>query len=398
MHTQRRILLPLVILLFLVGCGAPTVGNAPTALPRTLPTPVAAADTTELPAATSKPSDAASPLPAATLLPSDISSTTDAFLNRMLEAKLFSGSVLIARNDEILLSKGYGMADREERIPNTPQTKFRIGSITKQFTAMAILILQAQGKLNVQDAICTYISDCPAAWQPITIHQLLTHTSGIPSFTRFPEYLTIAKLSLTPAEMIARIANKPLDFIPGAEWSYSNSGYYLLGAIIERASGQSYEAFLQEHIFAPLKMIDTGYEHDKAMLATGYTSTLAKADDINMSIPYASGSLYSTVEDIYRWHQVLYTEQLVSTESLDKMFTAFVPVPEADGYGYGYAWFIDKQFNRQRNWHDGSINGFQDFASRYPDERVSIILFSNREATDTEGFEKTLAKLVFGEK
>jgi CubicO group peptidase (beta-lactamase class C family) len=172
----------------------------------------------------------------------------------------------------------------------------------------------------------------------------------------------------------------------------------VLGAIIERVSGQSYEAFLQEYIFAPVKMMDTGYEHNKDILATGYTSTLAKADDINTSIPYASGSLYSTVEDIYRWHQVLYTEQLVSKASLDKMFTTSVPVPEADGYGYGYAWFIDKQFNRQRNWHDGAINGFQDFVSRYPDDRVSIILFSNREETDTEGFEKMLAQILFGEK
>jgi len=307
----------------------------------------------------------------------------------------FSGSVLIAQNGEVLVADGYGMADQEKKIPNTPQTKFRIGSLTKQFTAMAILILQAQGKLKVQDGICTYIADCPARWQPITIHHLLTHTSGIPNYTSLLEYRTIRKLSLSPTELIARFSNKVLDFKTGKKWSYSSSGYVVLGAIIERVSGQTYEAFLQEHILAPLKMTTTGYEHDKSMLATGYTSLNAIADDLNMSIPYASGSLYSTVEDLYRWDQALSANQLISKELRDTMFTAAVPIPEADGYGYGYAWFIDKQFNQQRYWHDGNIDGFSAFFSRYPTDRVTIILLSNHQGADTEGLEKMLAQVVF---
>jgi len=409
MHTQRRILLPLVILMFLVGCGAPTVGNAPTPpgsiglspttpLPRIPPTSMPAADTTELPAATSLPSDVVPTLPAATLLPSDIISTTDVFLNRMLEARLFSGSVFIARNGEILLSKGYGMADREKRVPNTPQTKFRIGSITKQFTAMAILILQAQGKLNVQDAICKYISDCPAAWQSITLHHLLTHTSGIPNFTDFPDYQKTKQSPSSPTQTIGRFKDKPLDFQPGTKWSYSNSGYIILGFIIEQVSGQSYEMFLQEHIFVPLKMLDTGYEHSKNLLAIGYANSVSKADVIDMSIPYAAGALYSTVEDLYRWDQALYTEQLVSKELRDQMFIPFVPVPESNGLSYGYGWGIGTEVNHPVVGHGGGIEGFSTNILRFRDDKVTIIVLSNREDTDAGDISRQLARMIFGEK
>jgi CubicO group peptidase (beta-lactamase class C family) len=408
MHTQRLILLPFVILMFLVGCGAPTVANAPTPPgstglsptvqpPRTPPTPMLAADTTELLAATSLPSNVVSTLPAATLLPSDVISTTDAFLNRMLKARLFSGSVLIARNGEILLRKGYGMADRDKQIPNTPQTKFRLGSITKQFTAMAILMLQEQGKLQVQNRICTYFSKCPTAWQEITIHHLLTHTSGIPNFTDFPDYQKTKQSPSSPTQTIGRFNDKPLDFQPGTKWSYSNSGYIVLGFIIEQVSGQSYEMFLREHIFGPLKMMDTGYEHNNDLLAVGYANTVSKADAIDMSIPYAAGALYSTVEDLYRWDQALDTEQLVSKKLREQMFTSFVSVPDSSGGGYGYGWFIGTEVNRPMVGHGGGIEGFSTNIFRFRDDKVTIIVLSNQENTDTGGISHILAQRVFGE-
>lgn len=264
MSIQRIVLLLLVLIAFLSSCETPTAGNTPPPSPRPLPS--------------SLPLVASTALPVTTPQPSEVVSRTDAFLNQMLKAGLFSGSVLIARNGEILVSKGYGMANRQQQIPNTPQTKFRIGSVTKQFTAMAILMLQARGKLNVQDHICVYLTDCPPAWQPITIHQLLTHTSGIPDYRYFPDFPTFKELPASPAQTMARLKDKPLDFQPGAKWSYSTSGYIILGAIIEQVSGESYEAFLQQTIFVPLKLLDTGAAQNTTQLAIGYLDAVSPAD------------------------------------------------------------------------------------------------------------------------
>jgi len=389
MAIQRLILLLFVLLVFLSGCDVPTVGNTPPSQPRSLPSSLPNTDNTALPVATPHPSE--------------VISKTDAFLNQMLKAGLFSGSILIARNGEILVSKGYGMADRQQQIPNTPQTKFRIGSVTKQFTAMAILILQAQGKLNIQDRICVYLTDCPPAWQPITIHQLLTHTSGIPNFTDFPDIHTFKKLPASPAQIIARFKDKPLDFKPGEKWSYSNSGYIVLGFIIEQVTGASYEAFLQQHIFTPLKLLDTGYDHNNAQLARGYADSVSEADTLDMSAPYAAGALYSTVEDLYRWDQALYTEALVAPDLHTKMFTPFAAIPESfasiheiTGFGYGYGWFIGRLFNRQVFFHPGGIEGFRASIYRFPADRVTVIVLSNQESTDTDLVSRQLAQIVFG--
>jgi len=161
-----------------------------------------------------------------------ITSQVDTFLAREVEDEQFSGSVLIARAGKVLFSKGYSMADWDQHVPNTPHTEFRIGSLTKQFTAMAILLLQERGKLHVQDHMCLYVPHCPAAWQPITIHHLLTHTSGIPNYTAFSD-IDVTKPA-SPEQLIAHFINKPLAFQPGTRYSYSNSGYVVLGYIIER--------------------------------------------------------------------------------------------------------------------------------------------------------------------
>ncbi|HLE50437.1 MAG TPA: serine hydrolase domain-containing protein [Anaerolineales bacterium] len=314
-------------------------------------------------------------------------------LNEMAEQNLFSGSVLIAREGEILLSNGYGMADREKNIANTPQTKFYLGSITKQFTAMAILMLQAEGKLNVQDRICQYISDCPAAWHEITIHQLLIHTSGIPHFMDFP-----LDRPSTSAQTIARIKDKPLDFKPGEKWSYSGSGYNVLGYIIEQVTGKRYEVFLEEKIFEPLKMIDTGYAASNDNLAVGYENNFDLADNIDISNLYASGGLYSTVEDLYRWDQALYTEKLISKEVLDAIFTSYITIPpESNGESYGYGWVIAKKINHRWIGHEGVVPGFASEIDRYPDDKVTIILLSNEQDTSLLAITSAIAKKVLGE-
>ena len=215
----------------------------------------------------------------------------------------FSGAALISQNGKILFAAGYGQANRELGVPNAAQTKFRLGSITKQFTAAAILILHERGQLNVQDSICKYIDACPPAWSEVTIHHLLSHTGGIPSFTSMPDYMIKMNIPETTQSMVARFKDKPLDFKPGEKWNYSNSGYFLLGVIIEKVSHDSYEAFLQKNIFTPLRLSNTGYDHFATILpnrATGYsrnTDGPVNSAFIDMSQPYAAGSLYSTVED-----------------------------------------------------------------------------------------------------
>ncbi|MCI0552639.1 MAG: beta-lactamase family protein [Anaerolineae bacterium] len=372
---------------------------------------------------TQSPTVTESSPPSPTLEPEDPASKIDKTLNFLTERESFTGAVLVARNGEVLLSQGYGLADRDKNFPNTPQTKYRLGSITKQFTAMAILMLQAQNKLKVQDPVCHYIPECPVMWQDITIHHLLTHTSGIPDFTDFPDYETTKATPSSPLQTIARFKDMPLDFKPGEQWTYSNSGYILLGYIIEQASGQSYETFLQQNIFEPVQMKNTGYDHNDGSLATGYTGFYGhweKADYLDMTIPYAAGGLYSTIEDLYRWDQVLYTEQLMSQELLHLMFTPHVRIPDT-GLSYGYGWIAGEMNNHQVISHGGVIeslaagigsytnnsgNGFQgnnDIEGlateirRYTDDRVTIIILSNRDTTNVGTVSDQIAQTVLGE-
>jgi CubicO group peptidase (beta-lactamase class C family) len=325
----------------------------------------------------------------------------DTYLSKLTKAKLFSGSVLIARNGKVLLSKGYGEADRKKQVANTAQTKFRIASLTKQFTAMAILILEAQCKLNVQDRICTYLSECPNSWQNITLHQLLTHTSGIPDFGGFPDYLTTQGLPSSPTQTVARFKDKPLDFQPGEKFNYSSSGYIVLGVIIERASGATYEAFLRDNIFVPLQMVNSGYDHNNGDLAIGYRDqTSVPADFVDMSIPYAAGGLYSTVEDLYRWDRALYTDKLIPKNLREMMFTPFAMTSDRNGlpYSFGYGWNISEENNHLMVGHEGGINGFHSLIARYPNDKTVIIILGNRQDMNLFEMRSQIAKIFFGEK
>src|ERR1700733_88048 len=184
----------------------------------------------------------------------------DQVVQSFASAKTFMGSVLVARGGDVLFSKGYGFASLEWDIPNSPQTKFRLGSITQQFTAAAILLLEERGRLKVEDPVRKYLPDAPAAWEKITIFNLLTHTSGIPDLTGFPDYFQIQPLPITPERLVARFRDKPLEFTPGEHWHYSTSGYLLLGYLSEKISGESYEAFVKENLFSPVGMNDSGYD------------------------------------------------------------------------------------------------------------------------------------------
>ena len=185
------------------------------------------------------------------------------------------GSVLVAKGGAVLLEKGYGLANVELDVPNTPATKFRLGSITKEFTATAILQLQEQSKLSISDLVCKYVENCPEAWKAITIHHLLTHTSGIPSYTDDPKFRKpdFMRVPMKPLDIVMLSKDKPLEFQPGEKWKYDNTGYVFLGYIVEKVSGESYADYVKKHIFGPLEMDDTGYDDTRAILkgrAAGY--------------------------------------------------------------------------------------------------------------------------------
>lgn len=326
----------------------------------------------------------------------EVTAKVDEYMNALVNVKGYGGAVLIARDGKPIVSRGYGLANVELNVPNTAQTKFRIGSLTKQFTAAAILLLQERGKLNVRDGICKYLADCPAAWQPITIHQLLTHTSGIPNITALPDWEAKKTLPATTAQTVARFRDLPLEFKPGEQFKYSNSNYLLLGLIVEKASGVTYEAFMKDNVFAFLKMADSGLEHSERILknrAAGYSldgETVINASYVDMNLPFAAGALVSTVEDLLRWDQALYGESFLSKKSLDAMFT-----PEKNGYGYGIG--VGTVKNRRLIAHTGGIEGFSAHISRYPDQRATVIVLLNNDNAPANLVANDLASILFGE-
>jgi CubicO group peptidase (beta-lactamase class C family) len=280
----------------------------------------------------------------------------------------FMGTVLVAKGDQVILSKGYGSANLEWNVPNTPSTKFRLGSITKQFTAASILLLEERGKLKVDDPVKKYVPDAPPAWDKITIFNLLTHTSGIPNFTGFPDYATTEALPSPAEKTIARFRDKPLDFEPGSKYSYSNSGFVLLGYLVEKISGESYEKFLQENIFTPLGMKDSGYDSNSDVIArraSGYApggrgGPLVNAGFVHMTIPGGAGGLYSTTEDLLKWERGLFGGKVLSAASLQKMTSPF-----KDDYAFGL--LVRTEQGRKQIWHNGGIQGFNTSMAWYPE-------------------------------
>jgi CubicO group peptidase (beta-lactamase class C family) len=307
----------------------------------------------------------------------------------------FMGAVLVARGDDVLLDKGYGFANLEWSIPDSPKTKFRLGSITKQFTAASILLLEQSGKLNVNDAVKKYMPDAPAAWDNITIFHLLTHTSGIPNFTSFSDYRKLEPFSTTVEELVARFRDKPLDFQPGEKWSYSNSGYVLLGYLLEKLSGESYARFVEDNIFKPLCMVDSGYDSNSAVIpnrASGYTrgqNGMVNAGYIDMTIPLSAGALYSTTEDLLRWEQGLFGGKLLSPASLKKMTTPF-----KNDYGFGLG--IHAVNGHEEIAHGGGIEGFNTALAYYPDDRLTVVVLGNVEGLATQEIAADLHTIAEG--
>ena len=320
----------------------------------------------------------------------------DAIVRSHAEGKTFMGAVLVARDGNVLLSKGYGQANLEWQIPNTPTTKFRLGSLTKQFTAAAVLLLEERGKLKTDDLVKVHMPDAPAAWSGITIFHLLTHTSGIPNFTALPEYRQMQPFDTPVVEIVARTRDKPLEFVPGERMNYSNSGYVLLGYLIEKISGQSYAQFVTENIFTPLGMKDSGYDSNAAVIAhraSGYTpgpNGPVNAGFIHMSIPHAAGALYSTAEDLLRWQQGLFGGRILSAGSVQKMTTPF-----KNDYALGVA--VTAVDGRRRISHSGGIEGFNTSLAYYPESKVVVLALANLNGPAADQIAAQLGKSAHGE-
>jgi CubicO group peptidase (beta-lactamase class C family) len=305
----------------------------------------------------------------------------------------FSGAVLVARDGQVVFAHGYGPADSTGSVLNTEQTHFRLASLTKQFTAMAIMILQQQGKLTVSDPICSYIDSCPEAWKPVTIRHLLNHTSGIIDYTDDINFETTEGLPATPEQLVSRFRDQPrAAYAPGDYYDYCNSGYVLLGVIIEQVSGMSYSQFIKESIFNPLGMVNSGYDASEIFdpsIAFPYRSAGQPTSFLNATTLFSAGGLYSTVGDLYLWDQALYGEQLISRPLLNEMFT-----PGNGSYGYG--WKIDQPNGSLRISHAGNMTGVSNFVARYPDQRVTIIVLSNMEYANSAGISDWIATQVVG--
>jgi CubicO group peptidase (beta-lactamase class C family) len=317
---------------------------------------------------------------------------------------LFNGSVLVVENGEVIYNEGVGFANMEWDIPNKPNTKHRLGSITKQFTAMLILQLVEQGKLKLHSKISSYLPNYPKkSGNQITVHHLLTHTSGIPEFLTIPNFMKkYSRNAYTPKEFISFFSDLPLQFKPGEKFSYSNSGYFLLGLLIEKITGKFYEQVLKENIFAPLKMNNTGFDHHSTLLknrATGYLKigkTYSNSRFGDMSIPYAAGSMYSTTEDLFIWDKALSANLLLPENSKKLLFKPYV---SAWGGSYGYGWHLIEKNIGGKNVkiinHTGGINGFTTVIYRMPEQKNLIVLLNNVENADLTNIGLSIGSILY---
>ncbi len=327
---------------------------------------------------------------------------TQAKLDELLTAysrvNKFNGTALVAQKGKILFEKGYGLKDANRGLKNDVNTIYQIGSVTKQFTAAVILHLQEQNKLSIKDKLSKYFPDF-ANGDKITIENLLTHTSGIYNYTNDSTFMAneISK-NYTRDKMIALFKNKPLNFEPGAKWSYSNSGYSMLGYIIEKVTNKSYEQVVHEIILEPLHMNHSGFDftHLKSTdKAIGYFvlngNIKAVAPIVDSSVSFSAGALYSTVDDLYKWDRSIYSNTILKPESWKTALT-----PYKDKYGYG--WFIDTLFNKQVTMHGGGIHGFNSNMFRMPQDEIVIILLNNKGNPTLDEITKGLAAILLDQK
>lgn len=334
----------------------------------------------------------------------DLAQRLDRFVRAYAEQREFSGAALVARSGEVVYRAGFGLANVEWDVPNTPDSKFRIGSLTKQFTAAIVLGLVEDGSLRLDAPVREYLPGYPVPQgDQITIHTLLTHTSGLPSYTDLPDFADeYSRDPRSPEEIVGLTSSRPLEFEPGTRFRYSNSGYVLLGWIIEEITGRPYDRVLRERILEPLGLDDTGYDHESEVRrrgAFGYTRTLTgykNARYLDTSLPHAAGMMYSTVDDLFRWTRALHAGEVFrNPESATRMFT-----PELEGYGYGVV-VRERPVGESGDSvtvieHSGGIFGFAATLRYLPDDDHTIVLLDNTSG-DLEPILNGITNILYGE-
>lgn len=294
-------------------------------------------------------------------------------------------SVMVIQNGKVLLARAYGMADLENKVPSAPEVNYRLASVTKQFTAMAIMILAEAGKLSFDDPIAKFFPEFRAYGKPITVRQLLNHTSGLIAYEDIiPDGTTLPVLDINVLRLLQK--QDHTYFPPGSEFRYSNSGYALLALIVEKVSGQTFSAFLRDHIFKPLKMDGTlAYESGISTVnhrAYGYTEqgtgTFTRTDQSLTSSVLGDGGVYSSINDLFKWDQTLYTTKLVSRKTLEQAFTPGKSTLHDKNLQYGFGWFLSEYRGLRKIWHYGSTIGFSTRLERFPEKQFTVIILANR--------------------
>jgi CubicO group peptidase (beta-lactamase class C family) len=311
-------------------------------------------------------------------------------------------SIAVVRGRDTIVMKGYGMADVENDVPATAQTVYRIGSVTKQFTSVAVMQLVQQGKLSMDDEVTKYVPNAPVHGRKILVRHLMNHTSGIPSYTDVgPMFGRLMRQDLSHDSLIAIVRDDSLQFEPGSHFYYNNTGYFLLGMIIEKVTGKKYGEYLREVLFAPNGLTSTVYCSESPLIkrrARGYDGSaagLTNADYISMDLPYAAGSLCSTVSDLVAWTRLLHSGKLVNNASFTTMTT---PVKLTSGrpMSYGFGLTVDTVGPHRRIHHGGGINGFISELAHYPDDSLTIVVLSNTSPAPSNQVADNLARIAFG--
>jgi D-alanyl-D-alanine carboxypeptidase len=323
------------------------------------------------------------------LAASDLTAPLDAAVAAHFPSSQPGAVVLVKKDDQILLRKAYGLADMELAVPMRPELVFRLGSVTKQFTAAAIMLLVDQGKISLQDDLRKYVPSYPKHDQTITIENLLTHTSGVPSYTSQSAYIAKARQDMTHEQLLATFKDLPLDFPPGQKWSYSNSGYYLLGMVIEKVSGESYAQFIDKHIFKPLGMSHSGYGDAERIVpgrVAGYDrqdDTTLNAEPISMKPPFSAGALISNVDDMALWDRAISDGKLLKKQSWARVFTR-AKLKDGKPTDYGFGWVITEWQGHRIVAHEGGIPGFNSEILRMPDDHVLVVILCNSSPAPTD--------------
>lgn len=321
--------------------------------------------------------------------------------NAINENQLVGASVGVMRHNEVIFARGYGYADLDNKVEATEHTVYQVGSITKQFTALAIMVLVEQGKVNLNDIMLDYLPNYPQKDHKVTIDQLLNHTSGIKSYTDIEKFWEISERDLSRKEIVDLFSSEPVEFSPGENYQYNNSGYYLLGLIIENVSGMSYADFLKANVWQPLKMFDTHYlgkTKNVKNIATGYDhkdNELVLARPLGMDNPFSGGSLGSSVLDLLKWQTALNENKLISRQSYNKMIEPGL-LTKGKHTTYGYGFFMSNLNGHRKIEHGGTINGFRAQLSTYPDDGLTVTVLCNHNSAPQAQLESQISRLMLG--